>query len=248
MATFACASSFSSCDAELDPDVLDAGEVLARVREPRFGFLAPFLVLGDAGRFLQEHAQFLGLGLDHARDHPLLDDRVRARPEAGAEKEVVDVAAAHRDVVDVVRRVLVARQHALDRQLGVAAPLSADPSGAVVEEELDRRAAHGLALAGAVEDHVLHRFAAQRRGLRFAEHPAHGVDDVGLAAAVGPDDADELAGRGDRRRIDERLEACELDVGEAHWGLRTRIAGGATARCQGERSVRRAKDDAKLKL
>ena len=202
--------------AELDPDVFDAGEVLAGVREPCLGFLAPLLVLGDAGRLLEEYPQLLRLRLDHARDHPLLDDRVRPRPEAGAEEEIVDVAAANRDVVDVVRGILVARQHALDRQLDVAAPLSADPARAVVEVELDRRAADGLALAGAVEDHVLHRFAAQRRGLRFAEDPAHGVDHVGLAAAVRPDDADELTRRRDGGRIDERLEACELDVGEAH--------------------------------
>ncbi len=67
-----------------------------------------------------------GLRLDHARDHPLLDDRVGARPQAGAEEEIVDVAAADRDVVDVVGRVAVARQHALDRDLGVLAPLAAD--------------------------------------------------------------------------------------------------------------------------
>ena len=127
----------------------------------------------------------------------------------------MDVAAADRDVVDVVRRIAVARQHALDRDLGVLAPLAADAAQAVVEVQLDRRAADRLALAGAVEDDVLHRLAAQRRGLRLAQHPAHGVDDVGLAAAVGADDADELSGRRDRRGVDERLEAGELDLREA---------------------------------
>ncbi len=220
--------------AELDPDILDAGQVLARVGQASFGFLAPLLVLRDAGGLLQEHAELLGLGLDHARDHALLDDRVGARPEARAEEEIVDVAAAHRDVVDVVRRVLVARQHALDRQLGILAPLAADPSRAVVERELDRRAADGLAFAGAVEDHVLHRFAAERGRLRLAEHPAHGVDHVGLAAAVGPDDPDQLAGRGDGRRINERLEPCELDLGEAQWNLRMWLAA-----CTGKRPCQR---------
>jgi hypothetical protein len=158
--------------AELDANVLDPGEILVRLGEPCLGFLAPLLVLGDAGRLLEEHAQLLGLRLDHARDHPLLDDRVRARAEARAEEEVVDVPAADRNVVDVVRRILVARQHPLDGELGVLAPLPADATRGVVEVELDRRAADGLPLAGAVEDHVLHRFAAQRGRLRFAEHPA----------------------------------------------------------------------------
>ena len=201
--------------AELDPDILDPREILAGVGEPPFGLLAPLLVLGDTRGFLQEDPQLLGLGLDDARDHPLLDDRVGARPQAGAEEKIVDIPAPHRDVVDVVRRIAVARQHALDRELGVLPPLAADAAQAVVEIQLDRRAADRLAVARAVEDDVLHRFAAQRRRLRFAEHPAHGVDDVGLPAAVGADDPDQLARRGNGGRIDERLESGELDLREA---------------------------------
>src|SRR4030095_12428935 len=179
--------------AELVANVLDAREIFAGVREAPFRLLAPLLVLGNAGRFLEEHAKLFGLRLDHARDHTLLDDGVCARTQSRAQEEVVDVAAPDRDVVDVIRRVAVAREHALDRDLRVLAPLTADAAQAVVEMELDRRATHGLALARAVEDHVLHRLAAQRRRLRLAEHPAHGVDDVGLAAAVGADDTHELA-------------------------------------------------------
>jgi hypothetical protein len=200
---------------ELHADVVDARQVLARVGDPVLGLLAALAVLRDARGLLEEHAQLLGLRLDDARDHPLLDDRVRAGPEAGAEEQVVDVAAADRDVLDVVRAVAVARQHALDRELGVLAPLAADAAGAVVEDQLDRRAPDRLALARAVEDDVLHRLAAQRRRLRLAQHPADRVDDVGLAAAVGADDADELAGRRDGGRVDERLEPGELDLGEA---------------------------------
>src|SRR6185312_4209207 len=210
--------------AELLANVLDTGEILLGVGDAPFGLAAALLVLRHPRGLLEEHAELLGLRLDDARDHPLLDDRVGARPEAGAEEEVVDVAAPHRDVVDVVGAVAVARQHAADRDLGELAPLAADAAGAVVEDELDRRAAHRLALAGAVEDDVLHRFAAQRRRLGFAEHPAHRVDDVGLAAAIGADDADELSRRRDRRGIDERLEAGELDLGEAHGG-RPKVSG-----------------------
>ena len=47
--------------AELEPDVLDAREVLAGVGEPPFGLLAPLLVLRDARGFLEEDAQLLGL-------------------------------------------------------------------------------------------------------------------------------------------------------------------------------------------
>jgi len=127
--------------AELLADVLDPRQIPARVGDAPFGLLAPFLVLRDAGGFLEKDAQLLRLRLDDAGDHPLLDDRVGAGPEAGAEEQVVDVAAAHRDVVDVIRGIALARQHALDRQLGVLAPLPADAPLAVVEVELDRGAA-----------------------------------------------------------------------------------------------------------
>ena len=71
-------------------------------------------------------------------------------------------------------------------------------------------------VACAVEDDVLHRLATQCRCLRFTQYPAHRIDDVGFAAAVGADNADQLAGRAYVGRIDKRLEASELDVGETH--------------------------------
>ena len=189
----------------------------SRVSARRFSVsLAPLLVARDAGGLLEEHAQLLGLGLDDARDHALLDDRVGARPEAGAEEHVGDVAPAHVRAVDVVAGLAVALQHALDRDLGVLRPLPRGAAQRVVEDQLDRGARERLAVARAVEDHVLHRIAAQRRGARFAQHPAHGVDDVRFAAAVRADDADQLAGNVDRGGIDEGLESGKLDLSEAH--------------------------------
>jgi hypothetical protein len=82
--------------AQLVADVVDARHVLARLGEPRLGLLAALLVARHARGFLEEHAQLLGLGLDDARDHSLLDDRVRARSEAGAEEHVGHVAPAAR--------------------------------------------------------------------------------------------------------------------------------------------------------
>src|SRR5262249_2353455 len=100
--------------------------------------------------------------------------------------------------------------------LGVLRPLAGGPPQVVVEEKLDARPGDRLAQGRAVEDHGLHRVAAQGRGPRFAENPAAGVDDVRLSAAVGPDAADQCPGTVYSGGIDEGLETGELDLSEPH--------------------------------
>ena len=130
----------------------------------------------------------------------------------------VVIAPADVDVVDEVRgRLAVAQQHALDRDLGVARPLASRASQAVVEQQFDAGAVHRLALARAVEQDILHGVPAQVARGGFPQHPAHGVDDVGLAAAVGADDAYQLSGDGDMSGVYERLEACQIDLFESQF-------------------------------
>ena len=197
---------------QLVADVVDAGDVLARIFQAVFGFLAAFLVLGDAGGLFEVKAQFFGLGLDDARDHALADDGVGARTQSGAEEEVDHVAPAHVQVVDVVARVALTVEHALDGDFGVLAPLPGGAALGVVKIQLDAGAADFLAVAGALEDDVLDRLAAQFGGLGFAEHPAHGVDDVGFAAAVGADHARQLAGKKHGGGLDKGLEARKFQL------------------------------------
>jgi 7-cyano-7-deazaguanine reductase len=74
-------------------------------------------------------------------------------------------------------------------------------------------------------NHVLHRVAAQRRGTRLAQHPAHGVDHVGFAAAVWTDDGDQLTRHFDRSRVDEGFESDQLYLSKAHRGFVSRKTG-----------------------
>jgi 7-cyano-7-deazaguanine reductase len=213
--------------AEFVANILNARQILPRVFQPMLGFLAPFLVFGDAGGFFEEEAQLVRLGLDDARNHALADDRVGARAQAGTEEQIDHVAAADVQIVDVVARIAFAVEHPLDGDFAVLRPLPGGAALGVVEEQLDAGAAHRLAVAGALEDHVLDRFATQFGSLRFAQHPAHGVDDVRLAAAVRPDHAGQLAGKQHGGRLDEGLETGDLEFGETHleWkagtGIRT---------------------------
>src|SRR5690606_2038793 len=112
--------------ADLVAQVGQAVEVLAGVADPVLGLLAPLLVLGDAGGLLQVHPQVLGPGVDDLADHALLDDRVAARTQAGAQEQVGDVAAAAAGAVEVVVALAVAADRALDRDLVERGVLAAD--------------------------------------------------------------------------------------------------------------------------
>ena len=61
---------------------LEPIEVLVGMPDPVFGFAAPLLVLGDAGRFFEVDAQIFRLRFDELTDHALLDDRVTARRQS----------------------------------------------------------------------------------------------------------------------------------------------------------------------
>jgi hypothetical protein len=186
------------------------------MRDAILGLAAALLVLGDAGRLFEEGAQLFGARFDHARDHTLLDDRVAARAEPGAEEQLGDVLAAAACAIQEVGRGPVARHDAFQRDLRVARVLAGKLAVRVVEHQLDRGRADRLARAGAVEDDVCHRVPAQVFRGDLAHHPADGVDDVGLAATVRTDDADQVAGEIDGRRIDEGLETGQLDLIESH--------------------------------
>jgi hypothetical protein len=133
---------------DLVAHVLDAFEILARGLDPAFRLLAPLLVFGDAGGFFQMRAQLLRVGFDDLADHALLDDRIAARPEARAEKEVGDVATAAARAIQEIHRLAVAADLTLDRDFGVFGVFALDRAVGIVEDEFHRRLPHRLARAG----------------------------------------------------------------------------------------------------
>jgi hypothetical protein len=79
---------------------------------------------------------------------------------------------------------------------------------------------HGRPLGGAVEDAVCHAFCPKGLVALFAQDPADGIDDVGLSAAIGADDAGRaVAAEGDYGALAERLEAKNLHFSELKQGF-----------------------------
>ena len=186
------------------------------MRDAAFGLATAILVARDTRRFLDEGAHVFGPCFDQARNHALLDDRVAARTEAGAEKQVRDVLSAALGAIDEVGRVAVPRYEALQRDFRIAGIGSRELAVAVVEDQFDRPASDRLAAARPIEDDVGHRVATQVLRGNLAHHPADRIDDVRLAAAIRADDASQVAGKRNSGGIDERLETGEFYPGKAH--------------------------------
>ncbi|MCY1521552.1 hypothetical protein D9M68_563670 [compost metagenome] len=193
-----------------------ARQVLLGAADAALGFAAALLVLGDAGGFFDEVSQVLGLGLDQLGDHPLLDDRVAARPQAGAEEDVGDVTATALGAVEEIGVLPVTADAAADGYLGEGGVFAHQAVVGVVEDQLDAGLGHGLAGVGAVEDDVGHRLATEVLRRTLAHHPANGVDDVRLAASVGADHGRHVAGEADGGRVHEGLEPGQLDALQPH--------------------------------
>ena len=104
----------------------------------------------------------------------------------------------------------------------------ARPLLGVVDRQRDLAHPQGLAAARPGEDHVLHAVAADGAGALLAQNPADRLHDVGLAAAVGPDDPRDPGADGDLRPVVEGLEAEDVEVGQTQ-------AGGSPRRRRGQR-------------
>ena len=191
-------------------DVADAEEVGLGELELAEGFLLVLLELGNAGGFLEDGAAVLGLGREEGGDLSLLHDGVGGAADAGVHEEFVDVAEAAEGAVDAVFALAVAVDAAGDGDFVVVGLEGLLAAG---EGHGDFGEVGGGALLvaggafGAVEDDVGHFAAAEGLGGGLAEDPADGVHDVGLAAAVGADDAGDAFVELEGGLVGEGLEA-----------------------------------------
>ena len=199
--------------AKLAGEVGDPGQVgLHRVELAQRLFLA-LAVFEDAGGLFDEAAAILRTGLQHRVELALPDDDVHLAADAGVGEQLLDVEQPGRVAVDLVLAGAVAEHPAGDRDLGV---VDRQRVVGVVDGERDLGPAERRARGRAGEDDVFHLAAAQRLGALLAEHPGDGVDDVGLARPVGPDDGGDAGLEAKRRGRGEGLEALERQRLEVH--------------------------------
>ena len=73
-----------------------------------------------------------------------------------------------------------------------------------------------LALVGAVEYHVRHPRAPERLGRLLPQNPSNSIGNIGLSAAVGPNDRRHTRLKIERRLVCKRLESKRREVLQIH--------------------------------
>ncbi|OPY04125.1 MAG: hypothetical protein A4E67_02520 [Syntrophaceae bacterium PtaB.Bin038] len=174
---------------DLAHDVVEAKQVLLRRLHLPDGGLLTALVLRDPRGFLDVLAPLLGLGLHEVGDAALLHERVRPGADARVHEKLLHVEQAAPYLVDEILALLVAEDPPRDHHLRAVRVGRGEGIPAGFHDEGHLGQAHGLGLLAAVEDDVVHLLAAQHGHPLLPHDPADGVDDVALAAAVGPHDA-----------------------------------------------------------
>src|SRR5437899_70636 len=205
--------------------VVQPRQVGRRLLEAALRALLAVAVQADPRRLLEQRAslfRFLGeQRLDHARFHH--DGRVGDEPRPA--QQVLHVAQPHRRAVEQVFALAGARQPARDDALLVG---ERPRAVRVVEHERHLGDVYRPPPCGPLEHHVLHLAAAQQPPRLVAQHPAHRVRDVGLAAAVRPHDGGDARVERQLHRAGERLEPRQLEPGQSHGVVPmrvTRVAG-----------------------
>ena len=173
------------------------------------------LELAEPGGLLDEVAPVLGLRGEHRVDLALGDDRVHRAAEADVGEQLDEVGAADGRLVDEVLALAAADEAARDRDLAEV-DLVAEAAVLVVEDELDLAVIGRRAVRGAAEEHVVGLLGPQLGRRQRAGGPDDRVGDVRLARPVRADDDGHARLELELDRVDERLEAADLDRLEMH--------------------------------
>ena len=199
---------------QLVEDVPQPLEVLCRRGQTPLRLVFAVAVLGDAAGFLENFAALAAFCGDDLRDAALTDDGVAVPADAGVQQQFVDVLEAAELAVDGVLALAGAVVFAADDGfVGV----DVQRVGAVVQRQAHHGKAHGSPAAGAAEDDVLHLSgSAKLAGAGLAQHPPHRVRQIGLARAVGADDAGDALVEAYPDLIGETLETLNFQFLEHH--------------------------------
>ena len=151
----------------------------------------PHMQARNPCRFLQHGAPFLRTRGDHGGDLALTDQGGTMRPRRRIGEDQRHVLGAHVAAIGAIGAACAAFDPANDFQLAVRADIDRGEKLALLlnGHQRDFGKVALRAGGGACEDHIFHAPAAHGFGARFAHHPPDRFQQVGLAAAIGANDA-----------------------------------------------------------
>ncbi len=117
-------------------DVVHAGKILLRGLQPEFGEALLRLKTGDAGCLFDDGAAVVGLGREKLADALLADDGVGLTAQAGAHKDVLNVAQPADLPIEQVLTVTGAKEAASDGQLAGADRSASELAAANLENDI----------------------------------------------------------------------------------------------------------------
>ena len=200
---------------DLAHQISQALQVLGRPRQSALGPLAAAAVLQHARRLLNDGPPVLRPGVQYGVELALADDHVLLAAHTGVAEQLLNVQEPARGAVDGVLAVAGAEERPGDGDLG---QIDRQLARRVVDGERDLGPAQLGSRGGAGENDVLHFRRAERAGPLGAEHPGHGVDDVGLAAPVRADHHRHPGLELQHRRVREGLETLHAERLQEHRG------------------------------
>ena len=189
-------------------DVADAHEIPLHVFKLSHRLALAVAVLRDARRFFKIKAALLRLAVQDLINAVLTDDAHAIAPESRIGEKVADILQATARLID--EELALARAEKTARHDDFAVINGHIPF--IFKEEGDFCNAHGTPRRTARKDDVLGLRTAQGAHILLAEHPAHRICDVALAAAVRPDNRRNARMELDLDFIGKRFEAVGFEA------------------------------------
>ena len=201
---------------ELAHQVFQPGHVAFRCFQLEFGLVPPAVKAGNACGIFKNAAALLRLGIHDLADAALLDKGRRASAGRCIFEQQPYIARADILAIDAEGGTGLAFDAPRDFQLVAFVEFGRGTAFGVVYEKDDfgRVARRSVLRAG--ENDIVHGGAAHALVRCFAHDPAQGLEQVGLAAAIGPDNSGEARLNHELDRFDEGLEAQQPETRNFH--------------------------------
>ena len=189
---------------DLRDQVVETPEIFEGLIEPPLRRRLAIPVEGDTGCFFEKRAPLVGAVRQEPVDLLRLDHDTTFTPQSGSPQEILNVAQAHRLLIQEVFAQSRAREAPRYHNLPVG---DRERRVAVIEVQRDFSNIGRLPLGCALEDDVFHAGPAENPSALLAQHPANCVGDVGLPTAVGTDNRRNAVLEGQFYSVGKRFEA-----------------------------------------